>query len=443
MAEHLMSNHKRGLLTTIITLALLVTVPNIQANDNVNVNGLKPNDSFNTSKGLIYEKTSSLVRGGQLPGALILIARQGNITSFDTIGFRDLDSKLPVNSDTLFRFYSLSKPIIATAAMILIDENRLNLDDPLEKYLPEFKNISVYYAEGNGSVEYKPAKHKILVKHLLTHTSGLTYIFMPSPVSKLYEKAGLRGSPHDNRYHDLAEWSSSLAAMPLISDPGEAWNYSVGIDVLGRLIEIVSGLSLGEFLSSKLFQPLGMKDTGFRLTPENNNRLASLYMSTGHRLQLKESFKDSVHREPAVLEMGGSGLIGTAADYFRFAQMLLNNGELEGVRVLTSNSVAQIVSNQLPLSPEQKPISQLAPLQPEFGCDGLGFGYGGFVVIEDKSDSCLPLPLGSYGWSGAASTYFWIDPESQIVGLYLTQVMGGGEYRLFRALACTAYHLSC
>lgn len=379
-----------------------------------------------------------LMSGEILPGAVMLVAKDGRIDIHEAAGYQDYDNRLPMQEDTIFRLYSLSKPIIAAAIMVLVEEGKLSLDAPLEEYLPEFKNYRVYQQGGVSSLISRPAENKVLIKHLLTHTSGFTYPFMRSTVAALYQGAGISGTANDKRYQNLAEWSSAVASIPLLSEPGTSWDYGLSMDILGRVIEVVSGVGLGEFLDAKIFTPLGMSDTGFWLSPDEVYRLSSLYVATDSGFSPAEPSLLDVYPGMGRIEMGGSGLLGTAIDYFRFAQMLLNHGELDGKRILTERSASMMISNQLSTQHGAKPLSKLAPFLPEFGCSGLGFGFGGFVVIDDDK-SCLPLPIGSYGWAGAASTYFWIDPGSEIVGIYLTQLLGGGRHELLGSIACSIY----
>lgn len=373
-----------------------------------------------------------------VPGAVMLVAKDGRIDIHEAVGYQDYENRLPMKGDAIFRLYSLSKPIIAAAIMVLVEDGKLSLDAPLEQYLPEFKNYRVYQQGDVSSLVSRPAKNKILIKHLLTHTSGFTYPFMRSPVADLYQNAGISGTANDKGYQNLAEWSSAVASIPLISEPGTSWDYGLSMDILGRVIEVVSGVGLGEYLDAKIFTPLGMSDTGFWVSPEEAYRLSGLYVAIDSGFSPAEPFLLDSHLDRDRIEMGGSGLIGTALDYYRFAQMLLNGGELDGQRILSDRSVSMMISNQLSTQHGPKPLSKLAPFLPELGCSGLGFGFGGFIVVNDNK-SCLPLPKGSYGWAGAASTYFWIDPDSEIVGIYLAQLLGGGRHQLLGNAACSIY----
>lgn len=402
----------------------------------------RKNSSENAGGNTFPGAIKKLVEEGKLPGALLLTATDGKISRFDAVGFRDVARRRPVEKDTIFRFYSISKPIIAAAVMVLVDDGVLSLDDPVEKHLPSFSSVRVYVRDDKGTPVTRLPTTQLLVGHLLTHTSGLSYVFMPTPVSKFYKQAGISGAGGEAGFTNLADWTSAVASLPLLADPGEQWNYSVGIDVAGHLIEVVSGKSLGEFLQNRLFTPLEMIDTSFRVKPVDADRVASLYRVAGEGLSLLETGEAAHTPNTDFLELGGAGLVGTATDYFRFAQMLLNYGELDGERVLSRESVERILSDKLSDSSDEKPLSGLGMFHSELACNGIGFGYGGFVVVSE-APGCLWLPVGSYGWAGAASTYFWVDPGSKSVAILFSQVLGGGRYGLLRSMACAIYGTSC
>ena len=346
---------------------------------------------------------------GQLPGFLTVIARKGKIAHFETIGMRDVENKKPVEPDTIFRIYSMSKPITSVAVMVLYDEGRLQLDDPVEMYIPAFKDMKVYNKE---QTETHAAKNKMTVKHLLTHTSGLTYGWGDKPIDKLYGELKIfkRGS-------GLAEMAEKLGDIPLVFEPGERWNYGVSTDVLGYLVEVVSDMPFEEFLQTKIFKPLGMVDTAFSVPQVKVERFAALYRPTeegGLRLARNAPLaNDDVSFFPS----GGGGLVSTAADYLRFCQMLLNGGELDGVRILKSDTV------ELMRYPHH-----------QYGKDG-AFGLG-FHVVTRKDDDKNKRSTGAYSWGGAAATTFWIDPEKELIGILMTQLMNNrypfqGEFRKF------------
>ena len=344
---------------------------------------------------------------GQTPGFLTVIARKGKIAHFETTGMRDVENKKPVEADTIFRIYSMSKPITSVAVMILYDEGHLKLDDPVEMYIPAFKDMKVYNKE---QTETHDAKNKMTVKHLLTHTSGLTYGWGGKPVDKLYGELKIfkPGS-------GLAEMAEKLGDIPLVFEPGERWNYGVSTDVLGYLVEVVSEMPFEEFLQTKIFKPLGMVDTAFSVPKEKVERFAALYRPTeegGLKLARNAPLaNDDVSFFPS----GGGGLVSTAADYFRFCQMLLNGGELNGVRILKSETV------ELMRYPHH-----------QYGKDG-AFGLG-FHVVTQKDGDKNKRSAGAYSWGGAAATTFWIDPKKELIGILMTQLLNNrypfqGEFR--------------
>ena len=346
---------------------------------------------------------------GQLPGFLTVIARKGKIAHFETIGMQDVENKKPVELDTIFRIYSMSKPITSVAVMILYDEGRLQLDDPVEMYIPAFQGMKVFNKE---QTETHAAKNKMTVKHLLTHTSGLTYGWGDKPVDKLYGELKIfkRGS-------GLAEMAEKLGDIPLVFEPGERWNYGVSTDVLGCLVEVVSEMPFEEFLQTKIFKPLGMVDTAFSVPQAKVERFAALYRPTeegGLKLARNTPLaNDDVTFFPS----GGGGLVSTAADYLRFCQMLLNGGELDGVRILKSETV------ELMRYPHH-----------QYRKDG-AFGLG-FHVVTRKDGDKEKRSTGAYSWGGAAATTFWIDPEKELIGILMTQLMNNrypfqGEFRKF------------
>ena len=357
------------------------------------------------------EEISPVLQGyvdkGQLPGFLTVIARKGKIAHFETIGLHDVENKKPVEPDTIFRIYSMSKPITSVAVMILYDEGRIQLDDPVEKYSAAFKDMKVFNKE---QTETHNAKNKMTIKHLLTHTSGLTYGWGNKPVDKLYNELEVfkRGST-------LADMVEKLGKIPLVFEPGERWNYGVSTDVLGYLVEVVSEMPFEEFLQAKLFKPLGMVDTAFSVQQVNVERFAALYRPT------EEGELKLVGNAPLATDdvtffpSGGGGLVSTAADYLRFCQMLLNGGELNGVRILKSKTVELMRYPHL-----------------QYRKDG-AFGLGFHVVTRENSEE-NERSTGAYSWGGAAATTFWIDPEKELIGILMTQLLNNrypfqGEFR--------------
>ncbi|MDE0315600.1 MAG: serine hydrolase [Candidatus Poribacteria bacterium] len=347
---------------------------------------------------------------GQLPGFLTVIARKGKIAHFEPLGMRDVENQKPVEPDTIFRIYSMSKPITSVAVMILYDEGYLKLDDPVEMYIPAFKDMKVYNKE---QTETHAAKNKMTVKHLLTHTSGLTYGWGRKPVDKLYGELKIfkRGS-------GLTEMAEKLGEIPLVHEPGARWTYGVSTDVLGYLVEVVSEMPFEEFLQTKIFKPLGMVDTAFSVPKEKVERFAALYRHSKEDGMKLAANVPLANDDVSFFPSGGGGLVSTAADYLRFCQMLLNGGELEGVRILKTETV------ELMRYPHH-----------QYGKNG-AFGLGFHVVIR-KDDDKNKRSTGAYSWSGAAATTFWIDPEKELIGILMTQLRNNpysslhGDFRKF------------
>ena len=332
---------------------------------------------------------------GQLPGFLTVVARRGKIVHFETIGMRDVENKEPVEADTIYRIYSMSKPITSVAVMMLYEEGHFQLDTPVSKFIPEFENMQVYNEE---QTEILDAKNEVTIKHLLMHTAGLTYGWGDKPVDERYRKANMfeYGTT-------LADTIKTLSDIPLVHEPGERWTYGVSTDVLGYLVEVVAEMPFEEFLQTHIFGPLDMVDTAFSIPPEKVDRFAALYQYN------KENGMERVEKkgdQTSFFPSGGGGLVSTAADYMRFSQMLLNGGKLDGVRILDEKTV------------------ELMRYPHHDNWFGLGFA----VVTDnesedtDKESKDTPESVGSFSWGGAASTIFWIDPQEELVGLLMTQI---------------------
>ena len=342
-----------------------------------------------------------------LPGFLTVVARHGKIVHFETVGMQDIENKKPVEPDTIFRIYSMSKPITSVAIMILYEEGHFQLNTPVSKFIPEFENMKVY---NEDQTEISDAKGKITVKHLLTHTAGFTYGWGDKPVDERYKELKIFENVIDlTASAKLANMIEKLANIPLVHEPGERWTYGVSTDVLGYLVEAVSGMPFEEFLQTRLFEPLGMADTAFSVPPEKRDRFAALYSFTKKEGIERVGEKATANGEFTFFPSGGGGLVSTAADYMRFSQMLLNGGELDGVRILGKETV------------------ELMRYPHHDGWFGLGF-----AVVTDKESEDLedkdkeskdsPESVGSFSWGGAAATIFWIDPVEEVVGLLMTQI---------------------
>ena len=331
---------------------------------------------------------------GQVSGFLTVVARRGKIVHFETIGMQDVENNKPVEPDTIFRIYSMSKPITSVAVMMLYEEGHFQLGTPIAQFIPEFKNMKVYNAD---QTEILDAKKKITIKHLLMHTAGFTYGWGDKPVDERY-----KASKIFERDTTLADMVKKLGKIPLVHEPGERWTYGVSVDVLGYLVEVVSGMPFEEFLQTRIFGPLGMVDTAFSVPPEKQDKFAALYRHNRKENQMKRVGTDAplANDELSFFPSGGGGLVSTAADYMRFCQMLLNGGELDGVRILGKKTV------ELMRYPHHD--------------DWFGLG---FRVVTRKNPPNILNSVGNFSWGGAAATTFWIDPQEELIGLLMTQLL--------------------
>jgi len=369
------------------------------------------------------------VEGGYLPGMLIHVYRKGQLVHTSLSGQMDIERGKPMREDAIFRIYSMSKPITAVALMMLVEEGRIGLDDFVHSYIPAWKDLGVYssgtpslLADAPPSFITTPTLRPMKVIDLATHTSGLTYGFMMrSAVDAAYRRAKIVDRQTQG---GLSEMVDQLAKLPLDFSPGTAWNYSVAIDVLGYLVEKLSGMSFGEFLRTRLFEPLGMHDTAFWVPPEKVDRFTSCYQpeSGGSGLKLQDDGRESTYAAPPKLESGGGGLVSTAEDYLRFCRMMLHGGTLDGVQILSPKTVALFSLNYLPDGREIADMA-LPGMFSESGYAGVGFSLGCGVNI-DVAKTRLPGSLGEYFWGGAAATAFWIDPKEELTVVFMTQVIG-------------------
>jgi CubicO group peptidase (beta-lactamase class C family) len=371
------------------------------------------------------------VDDGRLAGWQLLVARHGRVVHSSTYGRRDREADLPVAPDTLWRVYSMAKPITSVAVMMLYEDGLLSLRDPVAAYLPAFADPRVYVAGSARAPETRPAVEQIRLWHLLTHTSGLTYGFLHAhPVDAMYRAAGIEFFPDSDI--DLATACDRWARLPLVFDPGTEWNYSVSTDVLGRLVEVVSGMPLDRFLAERILGPLGMVDTGFSVPDAQAHRLAGLYVALvpGRPPGRKDDFTPDP-REPVAFLSGGGGLVSTAADYHRFTRMLLGRGELDGVRLLGSRTVDYMTRNHLPGGVDLDTIAR--PVFAESEHLGVGFGLGFSVVVDPVAGENL-VSAGEFAWGGLASTAFWVDPVERVSVVFLTQLIPSGTYPIRREL---------
>jgi CubicO group peptidase (beta-lactamase class C family) len=370
-----------------------------------------------------------LVADNKLPGVLTVVARRGKAVYAESAGYRDVAARLPVTEDTIYRIYSMTKAITSTAIMMLYEEGRFQLDDPISRYLPMFKDVRVYAGGGAEKYDTVPAKNPITFKQLLTHTSGLTYGFTGSPVSAIYQAAKF-----DFQTEDASLWQmmERLAKLPLLAQPGTEWNYSVSTDVLGALVETISGMGFDQFLRTRIFEPLGMKDTDFHVHRGNQARFAANYQKAeGGGMTLIDEPRDSRYMQPRKLCSGGGGLVSTASDYLRFCKMIARRGELDGVRILGRKTVEYMRINHLQTGGDLASMGM--PRFSESTMAGIGFGLG-FAVVIDPAKVELLCSAGEHYWGGAASTAFWIDPQEDLIAIMMTQLMPSSSYLIRREL---------
>jgi len=380
------------------------------------------------------------VDDGVMVGGLSLIARNGKIAYSQTWGLSDREAGTPMTMDTIFRIYSMSKPITSVAVMMLYEEGRFFLNDPVAKYIPELAKLEVAVSTADGStsiisdgtssrtigegdeskegVTRKPSRQPT-IRDLLRHTAGFTYgVFGNTEVDKQYRELGIL-----SEHPDLQDFVAKVGQVPLQYEPGTRWHYSVSVDIQGRLVEVISGMRFGEFLEQRIFEPLGMVDTSFIVPQDKTARLAQIYSPKGTSSDVGSAFLsrntstelvvsddqiNASYREGATFESGGGGLVSTAADYMRFSQMMLNGGELDGVRLLSPKTVELMTTNHL------------GDIPMGFGGRGIGFGLG-FAVALDLGEIGELGSVGEYNWGGAAGTRFWIDPQEQLIGVFMVQ----------------------
>ena len=350
------------------------------------------------------------VDSGRVAGAIAVVVRHGKLAFVTQAGTLDALTGAPVGMDAVFRICSMTKPIATAAVMQLIERGKLRLDDPVSKYIPAFASVKVYASGGAAHPVLRAPDQPITIAHLLTHTAGLTYgIFSNSSVDSIYRRANVI-----NAAWTIAQMSDSLAHLPLAFSPGTAWNYSVAIDVLGRVVEVVSGTSFDQYLEREIFEPLAMRTTGFHVTPPMSGHITTAYVrGPDGRARALPPALSSEYMPDGRLFSGGGGLLSTPHDYIRFAQMLLNGGELDGHRVLKRETVALMMQNHLP--PALTPIR----MSPDWPPGKNGFAYGGAVRVDD--DAAMPGSAGTFRWSGYASTFFWVDPKADLIAMVWTQ----------------------
>ena len=376
-----------------------------------------------TALQIVTAYLESEVANDRLPGIIALAQRRGKIIHHSLHGKMDIDADRPLTADALFRIYSMTKPIVSIALMMLHDEGKLQLHDPVARYIPGFAKTKVYSHISENQLRCVDQDPPMSIFHLMTHTAGLTYGGDPwHPVDKLFQEAS---SKHGffHRDIDLADMIEHVADVPLRFQPGSEWHYGVATDVVGYLVQVIADMPLAEFLQERIFAPLGMIDTGFHVPPEQVHRLAAIYGSqaSGEPLLLdptKLGIGDV--RLPTACPSGGGGLVSSTADYLRFANMLLNGGELDGALIVSPMTIKRMTTNAVP--------RETLPLR--IGIERYGYGFGlGFRVMVDPGRANGYTSIGEYGWSGAANTHLVIDPREELITLMMTQMMSAEPHR--------------
>ncbi|HEY0648524.1 serine hydrolase domain-containing protein [Phenylobacterium sp.] len=371
---------------------------------------------------------------GRMPCAQFLLARDGEVVHQTILGQQDPERGVPLAEDTVFRIYSMTKPITSVALMQLVEEGMIALDDPVSRHIAEWKDLGVFSA-GTGPYLTTPPTRPMQVVDLLRHTSGLTYGFQNrTNVDAAYRKLKLEAMHGE---HDLEAMIHMLAKLPLEFSPGEAWNYSVATDVCGYLVQKLTGQPLDQVFQERIFDPLKMVDTGFFVRDDQRPRFAACYdAAPGGKLKLQDDAQKSPYLAPPALLSGGGGLVGTAADYMRFATMLVNGGKLDGARILAPKTLELMASNHLPGGKDLTELSR--SLFSESTNAGVGFGLG-FATVFDPPQTLIPCSFGEFYWGGAASTAFWVDPIEQVTAVFMTQLLPSSTYPVRRELRTLAY----
>ncbi len=389
---------------------------------------------------------SRYIDAGRFPGTQLLVYRRGKIAHSSVQGFADVERKVPVKDDTIYRIYSMTKPLTSVAFMMLVEEGLVAIDEPVAKYIPEWKDLGVFVAGTSPAFLTRPPSRPMLIVDLLRHTAGLTYGFQQrSNVDAAYraEKIG-----EVEKAGTLQTMIESLAKIPLEFSPGDSWNYSVATDVVGYLIGKISGMPFEQFLKQRILDPLGMTDTDFHVPASKAHRFAACYSAdpgggmTFHAGQRREGLtlqddptKSSFLSPPAFIS-GGGGLCSTVADYLTFCRALLNGGELGGVRLIGPKTLALMTSNHIPGGQALPEVSR--SLFSEASYNGIGFGLG-FAVTMRPHETLIAGSPGEYNWGGAATTSFWIDPAEELITIFMTQVLPSSAYPLRRELRSMVY----
>jgi CubicO group peptidase (beta-lactamase class C family) len=382
------------------------------------------------------------IANGKLAGALVQVWRRGGLALNSLLGLADRERQVPLAEDSIFRIYSMTKPITSVAVMMLVEECKIALDDPVSKYIPAWEKLGVHAGGFMESFQTRPLARPMLVVDLLRHTSGLTYGFQQNTnVDAAYRKLKIGELATEGTLEEMIE---KLATLPLEFSPGEAWNYSVATDVLGYIVGKVSGTSFEVFLKERIFDPLGMVDTAFYVPQEKVSRFCACYaigalgskITSAQAPTLQDDPRISPYLKPPTFVSGGGGLVSTATDYMRFARMLLQGGELDGVRLLGPRTLALMTANHLPGGVDLPRLSR--PMFSEAIYEGVGFGLG-FATTVTPAATLIPGSAGDFFWGGAASTFFWVDPREDLIVLFLTQLLPSSAHPVRRQLRTMVY----
>jgi CubicO group peptidase (beta-lactamase class C family) len=370
----------------------------------------------------------------KIAGALTLVARRGRVAYLKALGSLDLERGIALRDDSIFRIYSMTKPITSVALMTLYERGAFQLEDPVHRFIPAWRDLRVFDAGNHPAFATRPCERPMSVRDLFTHSAGLTYGFMErTNVDRAYRRLGI-----GERDKTLAETIAALAKLPLEFSPGTRWNYSVATDVLGHLIEVISSKRLDVFLREEIFEPLGMVDTAFHVPAEKRGRFSSNYeRSPEKKLRVVDDRAKSIYAEPPAFLSGGGGLVSTASDYARFCQMLLNGGALGGARILGRKTIELMTLNHLPSGRDIAQLN-LGGQFSQIAYDGVGFGLG-FSVTLDLAKAQTVGSVGEYAWGGAASTAFWIDPKEELQVIFMTQLMPSGTFNFRGQLKSIVY----
>lgn len=387
--------------------------------------------------GNVTRLVQGYVDDGKIPGAIAMVARRGKIVQFETFGRRDVESDAPMSPDTIFRIYSMTKPIASVALMTLYEQGKFQLDDPVSTFVPEFKDLKVFAGGTAEQYEVREPARAMTVRDVLMHTSGLISGGDATPVGQLYQRAELRGSASNGT---LAEMVAKVGQLPLHCDPGSAWHYGISTDIVGYLCEVISGVRFDRFLQERIFQPLGITNTGFHVPESELGRFAANYRRGSSTepsyVSMDRPDASSAYARPRSYFSGAGGLVSTAADYMRFCKMLANGGELDGTRILGTRTLQFMTTNHLPDGRDLTGMGQSRFT--ETTMEGIGFGLGFAVLLDPTKAQVIGTP-GEYYWGGAASTAFFVSPREDLVMVFLTQLMPSGTYPFRRELRATIY----